>query len=131
MDANTYASISFFTQPGIFTLGASPRFGGTSAQCGSYSPPSATQRRINVFSSSVNGFLPALGGGITSSGSWDMIRSRIRLSSGLPGTTTRPLLRSIVTDPRSSKRSSAWREPGSCPWHLKQRSERIGRMSRP
>ena len=50
-------------------------------------PPAAIQRRTMSAWAGVSG-LPALGGGIRSSGSSEAIRSQSSLSSGLPGTTT-------------------------------------------
>ena len=73
---------------------------------------------------------PLSGGGIISSGSLDMIRLTTSLSAGLPGTIAfAPESSSAVAACGKSRRRPALRLAESGPWHLKQRSERIDRIS--
>ena len=71
-----------------------------------------------------------LGGGITSSGSSEVIRAISSLSSGSPATTTRWPPRSANTSSRESSRRFPFRPRASGPWHSKQFSARIGRICR-
>ena len=66
------------------------------------------------------------GGGITTSGSIDPIRSRMGVESESPGTITP----AAIASSRRSSRRSAFRDALSAPWHEKQFSTKIGRMSR-
>src|SRR5205085_4433102 len=76
-------------------------------------------------------FLPVLGGGMTSSGSLLVMRSISLLFEGFPGTMARsPDLAGLKASSFRSKRSLALRSWPSGPWHLKQFSEKIGRISR-
>src|SRR6266496_1771973 len=70
------------------------------------------------------------GGGIRSSGSWVVIRRNNSLSALLPGMITD--LPSLIrnTPSRVSSRSFPLRAFSSGPWHWKQLSDKIGRISR-
>src|SRR6266487_4501395 len=70
------------------------------------------------------------GGGIKSSGSWVVIRRNNSLSALLPGTIT--VLPSLTRNAPSlvSSRSFPLRAFSSGPWHWKQLSDKIGRISR-
>src|SRR5438552_16660220 len=68
---------------------------------------------------------------MTSSGSLLVIRSTILLLAVSPGTIgTSPDLAGLKASSFRSKRNLAFRSLSSGPWHLKQFSERIGRISR-
>ena len=82
--ARTNRSIGFRTHVSFLTAGGSGRWGGMNDQCGSYSAPSAIQRLSSSFCSLVSTFF-RLGGGITSSGSSEKMRSSMTLESGSPG----------------------------------------------
>ena len=87
------------------------------------------QRRSSSFSAAES-TLPLSGGGIMMSGSVDMIRSTTALLAASPGTiAVAPESSSAVASSDRSSRKPAWRLAESGPWHLKQRSERIGKMS--
>src|SRR5262249_7318399 len=59
-----------------------------------------------------------------------LIRTQILLASGFPETIAGPgFLGPNASSFRSSRRF-AWRIAGSGPWHLKQLSDRMGRISR-
>ena len=94
------------------TDGGSAFTGGSNDQCFSYGAPCSTQRRISSFCSAVS-VLFALGGGMISSGSLDITRRTISLSSGLPGTIgVSPLSAAFKASSRTSSRSPASRVPG-------------------
>ena len=104
---------------------------GTKAQCGSYGAPWAIHRLSRSTCSSVSRPILASGGGITESGSVEMIRATSSLASTFSGTMARaPLSSSLVACSATSSRRPACRLPLSGPWQAKQLSERIGRMSR-
>ena len=96
-------SMGLRAQASFFTTGTSGRTGGMNDQCGSYSAPAAIHRSSSFFCSAESVFLAA-GGGITSSGSSEQIRSSIALESGSPGTIA-PL--STASSRTSSRRSAA------------------------
>ena len=126
-------STSFFGQDVFFTAGTAGRLGGTYAQCGSYSAPAAIHRfRSSICLSGSRS--PASGGGITRSGSVEVIRAMISLSSGFPGTIAAWPPRSAVAPANvSSRRPSSpppWRSSPSGPWQRTQRLERMPLMSR-
>src|SRR6185436_6510428 len=74
---------------------------------------------------------PLLGGGISSSGSLLVMRSiSLLLLRSLGTIATSPDLAGLKASSLRSKRSLALRSFSSGPWHLKQLSERIGRISR-
>ena len=98
--------------------------GGMNDQCGSYSAPSAIHRLSSSLCSGDSGFF-ALGGGITSSGSSEKIRSSMTLESTSPGT----IAPDSTASSRLSRRRSALRPALSAPWQEKQFSTRIERMS--
>ena len=118
-------SIGFRTQASFFTAGGSGRVGGMNDQCGSYSAPSAIHRFSSSFCSGESVFF-RLGGGITSSGSSEKIRSSMTLESASPGA----MAPCSIAASRSSRRRSALRLALSAPWQEKQFSTRSGRMSR-
>ena len=69
------------------------------------------------------------GGGITVSGSLDLMRRTSALRPGSPLTITGcPLVRGAKANSGRSRRSSASRLPGSDPWQRKQLATKIGRM---
>ena len=104
--------------------------GATNAQCGSYCAPSAIHRLTSSTCSSVSRPILASGGGITLSGSSEMIRATSSLAATSSGTIARePLSSSAVACSAVSSRSPACRLALSGPWQAKQLSERIGRMS--
>ena len=104
---------------------------GTNAQCGSYAAPSAIHRLSRSTCSPVSRPILASGGGITESGSVEMIRATSSLAATSSGTIARaPLSSSLVACSATSSRRPACRLPLSGPWQAKQLSERIGRMSR-
>ena len=75
--------------------------------------------------------LCSFGGGITSSLSFAVSRFTSSLSPGLPGTiAVSPDSAGFTAVSRVSSRSPALRFSSSGPWHWKQVSEKIGRMSR-
>ena len=117
-------SIGVRTQADSFTAGRSGRAGGMNDQWGSYSPPAAIHRFRRAFWSAESVFL-ACGGGITSSGSSEKIRSSMTLESGSPGTIDPD----STASSRTSSRRSAARWALSAPWQPRQFSTRIGRMS--
>lgn len=73
---------------------------------------------------------PVLTGGILNAGFASLIRTQTLLASGLPGIMAAPGKRRANASSFRSRRKPAWRMAGSGPWHLKQLSDRIGRMSR-
>ena len=113
-----------FTQPSCFTAGGVGRVGGMNDQCGWYSAPSAIQRLSSSFCSGRSTFLSA-GGGMTSSGSSEKMRSSMTLESGSPGA----IAPDSTASSRRSRRRSPFRLALSAPWQEKQFSTRIGRMS--
>src|SRR4051794_22354743 len=70
------------------------------------------------------------GGGMTSLSSSLVTRLMSSLASGLPATNAGPLRPPLSASSRRSRRSLPLRAPSSGPWHLKQKSDRIGRTSR-
>ena len=109
--------------------GRAGRLGGMKAQCFCHSAPCSIQRRIDSFSAPVSK-RPMSDGGMTSSGLSVVMRRYASLPPGLPATNGRTPS-SLRNAPSSvSSRRPALRWLASGPWHWKQLSERIGRMSR-
>jgi hypothetical protein len=122
-------SIGVLTQFFSSTEGSAGRCGAMKAQCCSYSAPSS----IHCFSMAAclaEIFFPVFGGGMTSSSSIVMIRLINSLSEGVPGTTAAESSLDAIAPARVSSRNLALRSSASGPWHAKQLSERIGRISR-
>ncbi len=124
--ASTKRSISLRAQPLVFTAGGAGFFGGMNDQCGFQSAPCSIQRTSVAFSTSFNARCDS-GAGIITLGSVLVMRRTSSLLPGLPGTTAR---RPDASFPKAmsftSRRRPALRCQSSGPWHLKQRSERIG-----
>ena len=68
-------------------------------------------------------------GGMTSSGSFEVMRCQMGEASGSPGTMAGPLSPCLKAPSAVSRRRSPSRALASKPWQAKQRSERRGRMS--
>ena len=80
-------SIGLRGQAASFTGGSSGALGGTNAQCVPHFAPCSTHA-LSVATCAGEMCRLLLGGGMTSSGSSDVIRRTSSLSAGLPGTTT-------------------------------------------
>ena len=106
--ARTKRSISLRTQPCSPTSGGIGRDGATNAQCGLYSAPSRIHRSRSFFCASESRRFE-FGGGMITSGSVELIRSRIALAPGSPGT----IARASTAASRTSSRRSASRFAGS------------------
>ena len=121
--ARMKASIGLATSA---TAGTSGRTSGRNAQCSFHSAPSSIQR-VTVSTCVAESRAPS--GGICTSGSVEVIRSRISLAAESPGTIARDPLSSAAVAP------ACWssRRPPSCvsgPWQATHRFASSGWMSR-
>ena len=103
----------------------SGRCGAIYAQCGSYFAPALIHRRKSSTSAAESGGFFDSRGGIRTSGS----SLATRVINSLPSASRGTIAHSVAPSSRSS-RNSAFRAAESGPWQAKQRSARIGRMSR-
>ena len=97
-------------------------------QCFSYFAPCWIQVWMSFFSESERERWESCGG-MTSSGSLEMMRCQMREASGSPGTMAGPLSPFLKAPSGVSRRRSASRALASKPWQAKHRSERRGRIS--
>ncbi len=126
---STNASIGFLTHPERRTCGTDPRSGLRKDQCGCQGAPCSIQRFTIAICAGFSSLCES-GGGMTSSASFVISLLYNRDLSGEPFTTTSPSSRFAKIPSSRSRRSPAFREPGSGPWQWKQASAKIGRMSR-
>ena len=114
---------------GCPAVGTGVSLGAAKAQWDSYFAPCRIQALMVALSCMLS-FRCDFGWGMTSSGSSLMMRCQTSLLARSPGTMGVPPLCSRVASSGRSRRSLALRDFSSKPWHEKQFSERMGRMSR-
>ena len=122
-------SISFRGQAAFGDFRAARAFtGGMNDQCLAYGAPCSIQRLSNSFCSGLSARCESGGGIISDSSCW-RCGARVRSARDGRGRSARAVAVGEAESATSSRRS-ACRLFSSKPWHWKQFSERIGRMSR-
>ena len=121
-------SMGLRTQRGRPVLGSLVSWTGKNAQWPSHSAPCSIQVLMVLISELVSSFLNS-GGGMTSSGSSDLIRSHASLLSKLFRTKAAKPFLSLKASFSKSNLNLAFRDFSEGPWQKKHLFERIGRMS--